>query len=104
MSQTKVGNSLNNLPAKGVVTPVKPGSPTAQAPVVVPQPSALVINGKPLPVIDVSKMNALDIVNLINNANIPGVKASLDAQGTLQISGIEAIMGETALLRILGID
>lgn len=107
MSKNQVGNSLNNLPTKGIGqlhTPVKPGSQMALVPVITPVPSALMINGKTLPAIDVSKMNSADIVNLINNANIPGVKASLDAQGVLQISGLDTLMGDPSLLAILGIQ
>jgi hypothetical protein len=106
MSKTVIGNSLNSLPAKGIGqphSPQKPGSQSALPVVIVPPPSSLVINGKVLPLIDLSKTNSLDIINLINIANIPGVKATLDNQGTLQISGIDTIDGNSNLLAILGI-
>lgn len=99
------GSTKLQLPiAKAVGTQHQPVAvnQAAMAPpqVAVPPPSPLIINGRAI-IIDVRSMSAGDIIALINT--IPGVMASIDAQGRLVISGASSIDGDGNLRAILGI-
>lgn len=104
---TSVGGTKLQLPIGKPVganhAPPSSDPTTAAATVMVPPPSTLLINGKATAQIDVRSMTSTDIVNAINNAGIPGVTASIDGQGRLVITGIQAISGDSNLRAILGI-
>jgi hypothetical protein len=79
---------------------------SAAAPVagIVPPPFPLTINGRLTASIDVRTMGPSDVVNVINNAAISGVVASLDGQGRLVITGVTMLRGNPNLRAILGIQ
>jgi hypothetical protein len=103
MSQTSTGNKVNQFPiAKSVgAQHVPPASGGTVAPsIAVPPPSPLVLNGTRV-IIDVRTMSGSDIVNILNT--IPGVTASINGNGALQVTGINMIDGDANLRAILGI-
>jgi hypothetical protein len=107
MSRTIVGQTKLTGPiAKAVgaqYAPTAANPSVALGQVAVPSPAPLRINGRQTGLIDVRTMAPIDIVNAINNANIPGVVASVDWQGRLTISGVDSIDGDGNLRAILGV-
>lgn len=53
--------------------------------------------------IDPTSHTPANIVDIINGANIPGVKASLDRYGILLIDGVAVVGGDASLLLHLGL-
>jgi hypothetical protein len=101
--QTLIGNKTSQFPISKAVgaqhTPATSG-PTQPPSTPVPSPSPLVINGRRI-TIDVRTMSGSDIVNLLNA--IPGVMASINGAGSLEVTGISSIDGDGNLRAILGI-
>ncbi len=102
MSSTSKGSTKLALPiAKAVGAqhgPQTVNQAMAAAPVSVPPPVPLTINGVNTAPIDVRGMSGNDVVNTINNANIPG-----GGDGALLITGIQSLGGDANLRGILGI-
>jgi hypothetical protein len=94
--------------------PISPGSGNVTIPVVAGTPGgtrslsqttsggrSLIIAGTTV-AIDLTKHGPMNVVDIINNANIPGVVASLDRYGQLVINGVSSVSGDALLLQHLG--
>ena len=107
MASTSKGSTKLQLPiAKAVGAqhgPQTVNQSMAAAPISVPPPVPLTINGVNTAPIDVRSMSGNDVINTINNANIPGVVASVGGDGALLITGIQSLGGDANLRGILGI-
>jgi hypothetical protein len=101
--QTLIGNKTSQFPISKAVgaqhTPATSGS-TQPPSTPVPSPAPLIVNGRRL-TIDVRTMSGSDIVTLLNS--IPGVIASINGSGSLEVTGIASIDGDANLRAILGI-
>jgi hypothetical protein len=102
-------NPIGHLPVAAVtptvLVPTAAGNPAAPRVLATPNAvaRALVLNGITVN-IDLSKHGPQNVVDLINNANIPGVVASLDRYGMLNIAGVAAPAGDPLLLQHLGFN
>lgn len=100
--------------------PISPGTGTVTIPVVAGStaprtlaqttsgPRTLTIGGVNVNV-DVTRDGPINIVDRINQANIPGsagatVVASLDRYGQLNINGVSSVSGDALLLQHLGFN
>lgn len=101
MSENKVGNNIQSWPiTKSVGQLHTPAGAASPGGIPVPGPTFLSINGRTV-TIDVRSMSQADVLILLNG--IPGITATIDSQGRLQITGIQSISGDIALRGLLGI-
>jgi hypothetical protein len=105
--QTLVGSTKAQFPIVKPVgasyAPTGASGSAALPAVTIPPPTALLINGRFTAPINVTTMSSSDICDVINNAHIPGVTASVDSSGRLVISGVGTIDGSSDLRALLGI-
>lgn len=98
---------MTHLPAApNVISAVAQPAGNTPAPRTVPATSAgarsLVLGNTTLR-IDPTSHTPANVIDIINGANIPGVTASLDRYGQLQIAGLAAVSGDALLLQHLGL-
>lgn len=96
---------MTHLPAPpntAVSVAVPAGQSSRTVPAVAAGPRPLTI-GNITVKIDPTAHTPQNVIDLINAANIPGVVATLDRYGQLQISGVNAVGGDNALLQHLGL-
>lgn len=102
-------NSISHLPINAstptVQIPVAAGNPSAPRILATPASGlrALTLGGVTVK-IDVTMHTGQNIVDIINGANIGGVKASLDRYGQLNIDGVVQAGGDALLLQHLGFN
>lgn len=100
---------ISHLPA----APLSPINPTTTVPVVANSPArvipAVVAGKRPLilnnitVLIDPTANTPGNVLDIINGASIPGVTASLDRNGQLNINGNVVVGGDAGLLQQLGL-
>jgi hypothetical protein len=107
MASTSKGSTKLALPIAKTVgaqhSPPTVNQSMAAPAIAVPPPTPLVINGVNTANIDVRNNTGTDVINAINNANIPGVAASVGGDGALLITGVQSLGGDANLRAILGV-
>lgn len=109
MAQVKGNSPITHLPA----APLTAANPTTNVPVVANSAARVIAAVTPglrsLTIgngsvkIDPTSHTPGNILDIINGANLAGIKASLDRYGTLLIDGVAVVGGDAALLLQLGL-
>lgn len=107
MAITGSKNTIGHLPVAAVAPTVQVSAAGGVAPrtlnTPVAGPRALTMAGVTVQ-IDLGKHTPMNIVDIINNANIPGVGAALDRYGQLVVNGVNVVAGDALLLQHLGFN
>lgn len=85
-----VPQPAGNTPSPRVVPATPPG------------PRSLVLGNSSVK-IDPTSHTPGNVVDIINSANLPGISATLDRYGQLQIIGVASVSGDALLLQHLGL-
>lgn len=109
MAQVKAVAPLTHLPAAPlsasnptINTPVVANSAARVIPAVTPGLRSLTI-GNGTVRIDPTSHTPGNVLDIINGANLAGIRASLDRYGNLLIDGVAAVGGDASLLQQLGL-